>query len=321
MGKMRISTENRTRLETVIPLATPFLIFIDPSNVCNLKCKFCPTGNHELLSSVGREPRIMEWALYRKIIDQCNNFPNKIKTLRLYKDGEPLINPHFTDMVWYAADKGYFKSIDTTTNGTLLSPKTNREIVLSGLSRINISVPVQYDERYMENIAHLHMYSKLRCEVFAKICGDVITPEAKEKFIEDFTPITDNCAIEHIAPCWPGFEVANANQEVGIYGQEFSNVEVCPYIFYSMAINADGTVSLCFLDWAYKNLIGDLQFRNQNIVDIWNSRLLRMIQVVNLSKKIKRIPGCSACQQLKYGMPDNIDKYTVPLLNKIDDGV
>lgn len=36
---MRITTENRTRLETVIPLATPYVIFIDPSNVCNLKLK------------------------------------------------------------------------------------------------------------------------------------------------------------------------------------------------------------------------------------------------------------------------------------------
>lgn len=60
---MRITTENRTRLETVIPLATPYVIFIDPANVCNQKCSYCPTGNPDLLKNTARKPMIMDWDL------------------------------------------------------------------------------------------------------------------------------------------------------------------------------------------------------------------------------------------------------------------
>ena len=36
--------KERTRLETVIPLSTPFILYVDPSSACNLKCNFCPCG-------------------------------------------------------------------------------------------------------------------------------------------------------------------------------------------------------------------------------------------------------------------------------------
>ena len=36
----RIDLVNRTKLEEVIPLDTPFVVFVDPSDACNFKCKF-----------------------------------------------------------------------------------------------------------------------------------------------------------------------------------------------------------------------------------------------------------------------------------------
>ena len=38
----RINFEGRTALETVIPLATPFIVFVDPASSCNFKCTFLP---------------------------------------------------------------------------------------------------------------------------------------------------------------------------------------------------------------------------------------------------------------------------------------
>ena len=90
--KPRIDLENRTRLETVIPLRTPFII--------NFQCKFCPTGDRALMKRTpGRNHGLMDFDLYRKIIDDACGFPDKVKVIRLYKDGEPLLNPHFADMV------------------------------------------------------------------------------------------------------------------------------------------------------------------------------------------------------------------------------
>ena len=36
------------------------------------------------------------------------------------------------------------------------------------------------------------------------------------------------------------------NSEMGIYGQEIKELSACSYVFYSISINSDGQVSLCF---------------------------------------------------------------------------
>ena len=40
----RYIKEGRTKLETVIPLQTPFILYCDPASICNLQCEFCPCG-------------------------------------------------------------------------------------------------------------------------------------------------------------------------------------------------------------------------------------------------------------------------------------
>ena len=115
--KPRIDLEHRTRLETVIPLRTPFIINIDPCDTCNFQCKFCPTGDRELVRRTkGRGHGSMELGLYKKLIDDICTFEDKVKVIRLYKDGEPLLNPNFAEMVRYAKDSGCCDRVDTTAS-------------------------------------------------------------------------------------------------------------------------------------------------------------------------------------------------------------
>jgi radical SAM protein with 4Fe4S-binding SPASM domain len=269
-----------------------------------------------MLKKTNRRPGLMAFDLYEHIIDQCCGFPDRIKTLRLYKDGEPLLNPNFIDMIWCAEGADKFDFIDTTTNGLLLTKELNREIAESRLDRINISVPKDYDERYVDNVAHLFGLGNRRAFVFAKIAGDYLTEEERQKFLVDFKDIADDCAIEHTAPCWPTFDSGQVNTELGVYGQKLEGeVDVCPYIFYQMAVNADGTVSQCFLDWNYSNVMGNL--KTDDIVDVWRGRKFRDIREVHLSKERFNMYFCKDCQQLKYGMPDNIDPYADEILRRI----
>lgn len=313
---MRITTENRTRLETVIPLATPYVIFIDPANVCNQKCSYCPTGHPDLLKDTARRPTVMDFRLYEQILYQCEDFPDKIKTLRLYKDGEPLLNPNFADMIAYAKDTGKFIQVDTTTNGLLLNQEVNKQIVHAGLDRINISVPKGYDSEYLANVADLFVTAFDGMHIFAKIAGDYLTEDERHRFLDDFGCITHDCAIEHTVPCWPGFDVDQINLDVGVYGQPLQGEpQVCPYIFYQMAVNADGTVSRCFLDWSYRHIMGNL--RSEHIMDVWNGRIFSVLREDNLRMLRHCLMSCCDCQQLKYGMPDNIDPYAEELLRRM----
>jgi MoaA/NifB/PqqE/SkfB family radical SAM enzyme len=326
--KPRIELDNRTKLEEVIPLGTPFVIFLDPSDTCNFRCKFCPTGDNKLMKKVKRPSGIMDFDLYKKIIDDLDELEKPIKVLRLYKDGEPLLNPKFPDMIRYAKERGCALQIDTTTNASLLGPKINLELISSGLDRINISINGLSDQSYREFTRHKIRFNTLvdnirhfyehrgNCQVSIKMVGDNLPPADHQRFFDIFGDIADRIFIEHVAPCWPTFEMTDVapNTSVGIYGQEIREVEVCPYIFYSLSINSDGGVSLCFLDWARQLIVGDL--KTQSFKDIWNGKLLSDYRKMHLLKKRKTHSICGVCGQLSHGLPDNIDPFAGQLIER-----
>ena len=323
----RIQLENREPLDKAIPLSTPWVIFVDPSDLCNFGCRFCPSGDMKLMREVGRPLKVMDFDIYKKIVDDICEFDKPIKVLRLYKDGEPLLNRNFAKMVKYAKDKGCAEKIDTTTNAFFLNPKRNLEIIDAGLDRINISVEGINAKQYLDfsryrlnfdyfvkDIAHFYDNRK-DCEVFIKICGDFWTDEDKDKFYKIFGDIADSIFIEHTMNCWHGFEPRGAkqNEEVGIYGQPIKEVDICPYVFYSFSINSDGSASACFLDWNRKLIIGDT--RRQSIKDIWRGIILGY-QLMNLEGDRKKHEICGNCSQLSHGMPVDLDKHRNKLKGK-----
>lgn len=328
--KPRINLENRTPLQEVIPLKTPFVLFVDPVNTCNFQCKFCPTGDRDLIKSTGRWQGRLNFDLYKKIIDDLGEFDERLKVLRLYKEGEPLLHTRFADMVSYAKRSGHVDYVDTTTNGYLLTPDRVGPILDAGIDRINISVDgmssqqfweftktrVNFDN-FVDNIRRLYE-RKGNCEICIKIPGDILSPEDKQNFFDTFGNIADRVFIENFAPCWPTFDVEDRmgiQIREGIYGNAIRDIQVCPYIFYSMAVNTDGTVSLCFLDWSRKLVIGDTHITT--IKNIWESEALRRHQIAHLEGRRKENPTCAACGQLSHCLPDNIDTYAPELLVRI----
>ena len=320
--KPRINFEGRTRLEEVIPLSTPYLVFLDPSDKCNAKCQWCPTGSGEIKKY--RKQGVMDFDLYCKIIDDLAAMPESIKTLRLYAFGEPLMNPRFPDMVRYAKNTDRFGQIDTTTNALLLNATLTHNIWASGLDKIFVSVPQNYSEEYIADVKFFYETAQFfksansdgQREIFVKIIGDGLIGAVKDKFFQDFGNICDFINIEYLAPCWPNYKVGKIGDK-GIYGQEIiKEVQVCPYIFYSLTINSDGVVSLCFLDWKKEMVMGDL--KRESFKDIWNSITIRAVRLLNLRGKQKyMLNSCYNCGQLKYGAPDNIDEYAEEILRRL----
>lgn len=319
--KPRIELEGRTPLQEVIPLETPFVLFVDPANTCNFRCKFCPTGNRELIRGTGRKQGLLDFGVYEKLIGDLQEFSEPLKVLRLYKEGEPLLHPDFPRMVKIAKASGKVLKVDTTTNGALLRPALVDSIIDAGLDRINISVDglssaqfeefarakVDFDE-FLRNIRYLHD-NKGDCEICIKTPGDNLSEDDKKRFFDLFGDLADRIFLENFAPCWPEFEFDGLEMDFarGIYGQPIREVSVCPYIFYSMAINSDGTVSLCFLDWARKLPVGDV--RTQSVRSIWLGESMNEHRRAHLEGKRKGNPVCADCGQLSHCMPDDIDPY------------
>jgi len=324
--KPRIQLKGRESLKDAIPLSTPWVVFVDPSDLCNFRCKFCPSSDKGLLESYGRPLKRMSFELFKKIVDDICEFDKPIKVLRLYKDGEPLMNPLFADMVKYAKESGCCDAVDTTTNASLLNPKRNLEIINAGLDRINISIeginkkqyldfskyPIDF-EKFVSNIKHFYD-NRGSCEMIIKIAGDSLCEKQKEVFYETFGDICDGISIEHTMNCWNGFEMdgMKQNEEFGVYGQPIKEVDMCPYVFYSMSINSDGRVSACFLDWNRKLIVGDVKV--QTVKEVW--KMMFMYQYANLEGLRKKHEFCKDCSQLSHGMPVDLDEYRLELKKK-----
>ena len=326
----RYIKEGRTRLEAVIPLKTPFILYLDPSSVCNLQCEFCPCGRahadlwtEEKKNSIG----IMDFETYKKVIDDCAEFPDKIKVLRMYKEGEPLLNPNFVKMVEYAKQSGHFLSIDTTSNATLLNPELNRKIVAAGLDRINISVEAMDAEGYLktsnakidfekfvdnirdlyENKGNMHIFIKTMAENY-----DTPFEETKEKFYSIFGDICDEITVEHMAPCWPEFNTELMDEEIGVYGNKIQECTVCPRLFYILTINSDGEASRCIVDWNRRMTLGSV--KDYSLKELWDK--MDYYRLEHLKGNRRKIQGCAKCLEIETACVDNIDDYREELLEK-----
>ncbi len=326
--KPRINLDDRTPLQDVIPLATPFVIFVDPASACNFLCPFCPTGHRDLIDATGRYQGVMKLPVFQKIIDDLSDFDQPIKVLRLYKDGEPFLNKNLAKMIKYAKESGLVKYIDTTTNGSLFNPKRLSEVLEAGIDKINISVDGMNNEQYKKFTGFDFDFDKFvrdikwldsnkgNCEVVIKIPGDLISEDQKKEFLDTFGDYCDRIFIENFAPCWPEFDVeAHTGIKIteGIYQQPIISTDTCPYIFYSMAINADGLVSSCFLDWGRKLLLGNVM--ETSVKGIWNSNKMNSLRFQHLSGGRMNNPVCSQCGQLSHCLPDSIDAYRNTVLS------
>ena len=79
--KSKLDLEKRTALQDVIPLDTPFLLYVDPSSACNFRCQFCPTGHIDLLKKSGYRRRVMNLPLFEKLLSDLEAFPQALRVM------------------------------------------------------------------------------------------------------------------------------------------------------------------------------------------------------------------------------------------------
>lgn len=330
----RIDLHDNVELKNALPLDTPYVVHIDPCDTCNFHCKFCPSGNLERIRQIeGRGHGPMDFGLYKEIIDSLKEFPDPVRVVRLYKEGEPLLNKHFADMVRYAKGSGCCQRVDTTTNASLLTPERSLEIIDAGLDRINISVEGINSGQYLdfsghkmdygnfvENIAFFYSHKK-QCEMNIKINGDILSPGQEEEFYRIFGNITDGISVERTIDYWPKYNemAVDFDENVSLLGGKSSEVMVCPYVFYEMCINSDGSYSLCRFDWNHAMLMDPHVSPPPTPKKIWDSIVLWNFQLSFLKKerKLLSVLSCPKCGILKQGVPENLDTFTEEILENM----
>lgn len=312
--------ERTEMLIDAVPLPSPWTVFIDVGDPCNYKCVFCPTGHPELLKQYGRKPMFMSYELFCKIVDDMKQFGRKAKRINLYKDGEPLLNHRFPDMVRYMHDADVTETIWVKTNGQLLNPELNAKLVSCGLDMIGISVTgvdaqmffdiagVKIDyEQYRANVLDLYNQSRrwANTRISAKITDVGLTVEQKQKFIDDFSDRCDFIAIEGLHG-WSTSEVFDFKLGTDQSFDGTPRVEkiACPLVLYMLAISSNGDVSICNDDAFHLHKLGNVN--NESIVDIWRGENLRAFRLMHLEGRKHENVACHHCDY-SAALPDNID--------------
>lgn len=324
-----LRAKERETLPDLIPLAAPFTLLIEPTNLCNLACTFCPTGDLELLRQVNRPKGLMDLELFKKIIDDYKVFNSKLKKLWLYKDGEPLLHPKLCDMIKYAKEKNVAEEVRLVSNGLLLNPVLSRKLVEAGLDLIQISINSVSDAGYKEICQRSVSYNKLiesvtdlynnrgSCKMHVKFLDCHRSTEEREIFIKDFEKISTSINIETLH----GWSVSDMKDwtlatepTTAPDGTPFVPKEVCPYPFFSLAVNFDGTVSICCVDWSHGTVVGDL--KKQSLQEVWNGKELFDFRVMHLKKERFRNRACKNCHYIR-SISDNIDDKAPEILQKL----
>ena len=305
-----------------LPLEVPYTLMIDPGNACNFQCTFCPTGDKDLLKSVNRPLGMMKLDLFRKIIDDMAGFKQKVRSLRLYKDGEPFLNKDISEMVSYAKKKAVSQEAYIISNGSLITKEAALKLLHAGLDRLRISVEHVNDEDYkkitktfgdykkiVENVRYLYQ-EKVKMghhlHINSKIVDTGLSEHDFKKFKNDFGPISDSLTVESLMGWSKSFvKDFTIGKEIsyGIdYQSKLNSIEVCPQPFKGLAVNFDGTVSICCVDWSHGTLVGDT--KKESIVDIWFGQKLREFRLMHLRKERNKISACADCHYIKGHKPE-----------------
>ena len=136
-------------ISRIIP-RTAYNLYIDVSH-CKLKCPMCPRGGVNSLENPDKG--LMEFDLFKKIVDKFAEEKVRIDGITFGNWGEPLLNPDLPKMIRYAKSHPTAMKHKTSVaiNTTLNNLPNPLKLLQSGVKSIIISTSGMKQETYSKN--------------------------------------------------------------------------------------------------------------------------------------------------------------------------
>ena len=274
-------------------------VYIEITNVCNLKCSFC--------IGTTRTPHFMTIKEFEDIIIKIKEHT---KYIYLHVLGEPLLHSYLSDFLEIASK--YKIKVNITTNGTLLNYK--KDVLLNSKSLRKVSVSVHSLEVDDEN--HINKYIKnissfvkeatknnIICELrfwnlgvnginnvnlFEKICEELNIEDEKIEEVEREITVKGNAKLLNKLYLgkeqrfeWPDIKLNYSSENKFCYG-----------LRNQIAILCDGTVVPCCLDSSGQINLGNIHLNT--LEEIINSK--RALAIYNGFSNRKAVEElCKKC--------------------------
>ena len=291
----------------------PFMLMMEPSSLCNLRCPLCAVGANRLTRKQGNMPLDQ----FCQIIDEMGPY---LLHLTLWNQGEPFINPDLLDMIRYA--KAGKIIVLTSTNGHFLDSREEAEkLVASGLDDLIISLdgasPETY-KRYRQGGDFSKVVRGIRHLVAAKMRLGSEQPYIELQFllmkhnqheIETFRALARELRVDKISVKTVQVESVEESRQFlpqrrahRRYTTEGGSLRLkgrirnnCRWIWFCPVINSDGTVCACCFDKDSAFPLGNV-FQSESLTHIWHGERYREFRRRILSNR-KQLPLCQNCSE------------------------
>lgn len=321
----------RQILGKILPIRTPFTVFINPSTLCNFKCFYCTHGKpSDELDKINFRRANMSMDTYMQAIEQIKEFDDKLKLIYLFGNGEPLCNPLFPKMVYEAKRGDITEKLETFTNASLLTHDLSKDIIDAGLTKLKISIQGVSSERYKNIIGRDFDFDKMveqieffyknrkDCKVFIKIIDADLSDEDKNTFFSIFEKISDEINIEQITYMQRtmGDYDDVIKDKKNLWNEPLEDYDACPFPFYMIRVGVDGDIQPCF-DTLFDK--GKININEISLKQHWNSNHLRNFWLMHLKAEREKNSFCNNCLggtacSLKE---ERIDSYRNEILSRM----
>lgn len=294
----------------VILWGYPISLTSEPTNLCNLNCPECPTGNK--ISTI--QKGIMKFENYKKIIDETKKY---LIYQMLYFQGEPFLNPELFEMIRYSESNNIYTTL--STNGHYLTTENNKKIISSGLKKLIVSVDGITQDSYekyrlggnLETVLHgIKDLVKTKRELnskFPKIVIQFIVFRHNENEIYGIKKLSKSlkvnklelksAQIDYKKNKWliPNTNHYSRYKEVNseyIIKNKLKNK--CLRIWNTLVITWDGSIIPCCFDKNNLFVFGNIHDRN--VLLLWNSIDFNSFRT-KILKNRKNIDICKNCTE------------------------
>jgi MoaA/NifB/PqqE/SkfB family radical SAM enzyme len=286
--------EKSKRKLNILP-AVPPTLYIELTDICNLKCIMCDRNG------MTRKSGMMDMELFKKIIDNAAEIG--VPAVKLNRFGESLLHPQLVEMIRHAKEKG-IPRVYFTSNATLLTEEKARQLIPSGLDSITFSFDGATKETY-ESIRLKANYDKVKQNIltFVKLRNDmrkdkprvvintILSKDTEQEIYEIFTlwaPYVDKINILPVGRYGGVDNLSSITRENSV-----SQRRACHQIFDRLVIFWDSTATICCGD-----INGDLSVGNINdsrIEDLWRNRAFSEIRRRHKNLDFTNLPICLKC--------------------------
>ncbi|MCG3153631.1 MAG: Coenzyme PQQ synthesis protein E [bacterium] len=297
-------------LKRSIVWGVPPVLTIEPTNICNLHCPLCVTGNGTMERPNGR----MDFSTYTRLIDELSD---RALYVVFFNQGEPFIHRRFTELVAYAHHRGLYTT--TSTNAHYFDPATAEATVRSGLDTLVISVDGATQEtysRYRVGGSLAKVLQGIRNLVAAKQRLRSKTPYlfmqfllmqhnehelpamaqlARELGVDRF--LKKNIQVETLEEARAWLPSEERYRRYHLTESDFavkSGRGVCPRPWLTTMVNWDGTVVPCCFDKNGHHTTGDL--RTAGFAEVWEAGAYQQFRQRMLTQRAS-IDICRNCNQ------------------------